>query len=155
MSAQEGGSVNYGIWGEFCSLSYATVADDAHGITSYVRGALMIKVDIRNAYQVVLIHPDDKWLMGMSWKGAVYVDTALPFSLRSTPKIFTTIADATEWIVRQQGVEFVLHYLDDFLVVTAADECRGDHSLCIILETFEQLGLPVAWDKLEGPGVHT
>ena len=38
---------------------------------SYGRGALMIKVDIRNAYQVVQIHLDDRWLMGMSWKGAV------------------------------------------------------------------------------------
>ena len=48
-------------------------------------------------------------------------------------------------------MEFILHYLDDFLVVTAAEECRGDHALCILLETFEQLGLPVAWDKLESP----
>ena len=36
-------------------------------------------------------------------------------------------------------------------MVTAADECRGDHSLRIILETLEQLGLPVPWDKLKGP----
>ena len=151
MSSPEGGSVNNGIPGDFCSLSYATVADAARGITSYGRGALMIKVDIRNAYRVVPIHPDDRWLMGMSWKDAVYVDTALPFGLRSAPKIFTAIADAAEWIVRQQGVEFHLHYLDDFLVVTAADESRGTHSLRIILEMFEQLGLPVAWDKLEGP----
>jgi len=53
--------------------------------------------------------------------------------------------------VKQQGVEFVMHYLDDFLVVTAAEEYRGSHALRILLETFEQLGLPVAWDKLEGP----
>ena len=151
MSSPEGGSANDGIPDNFCSLSYATVADAAREITSYGRGALMIKVDVCNAYRVVPIHPDDRWLMGMSWKDAVYVDTALPFSLSSTPKMFTAITDAAEWILRQQGVEFVLHYLDDFQVVTAADECRGDHSLCNILETFEQLGLPVAWDKLEGP----
>ena len=64
--------------------------------------------------------------------------------------IFMAIMDAAEWIVRQQGVEFVLHYLKDFLVVTAADECRGDYTLHIILKTFEQVGLPMAWEKLEG-----
>ena len=151
MSSPEGGSVNDGIQESLCSLSYVTVTDAAHGITSYGRGALMIKVDIRNAYRVVPIHPADRWLMGMTWEGSVFVDTALPFGLRSAPKIFTAIADAAEWIVRQQGVEFVMHYLDDFLVVTAAEECRGGHALRILLETFERLGLPVAWDKLEGP----
>lgn len=151
MSSPEGRSVNDGIQESWCSLSYTTVTDATRGITSYGSGALMIKVDIRNAYRVVPIHPEDRWLIGMTWRGSVYVDTALPFGLRSAPKIFTAIADAAEWIVRQQGVEFVLHYLDDFLVVTAAEEYRGDHALRIVLETFEQLGLPVAWDKLEGP----
>ena len=36
-------------------------------------------------------------------------------------------------------------------MVTAADVCRGDHALRILLEMFEGLGLPVAWDKPEGP----
>ena len=45
------------------------------------------------------------------------MDTALPFGLRSAPKIFTAVADAVEWIAKQEGVGFVIHYLDDFLVV--------------------------------------
>ena len=75
----------------------------------------------------------------MTWKGLVYVDITLPFGLCSTSKIFTAIADAAEWIVRQQGVEFILYYLDDFLVVSAAEKCRGEFTLHILLETFEQL----------------
>ena len=59
--------------------------------------------------------------------GWVFVNTALPFGLRSAPKIFTAIADTAEWIVKQQGVEFVIHYLHDFLVVTAGDEHQGSH----------------------------
>ena len=151
LSSPEGGSVNDGIRETWCSLTYVTVDNAAKGITAYGRGALMIKVDIRSAYRVVPIHPDDRWLLGMMWEGSVFVDTALPFGLRSAPKIFSALADAAEWIVRQQGVEFVMHYLDDFLVVTTANEFSGSHSLRLLLETFEQLGLPVAWDKLEGP----
>ena len=53
-------------------------------------------------------------------------------------------------MVRQQWVEFVIHYLDDFLVITAADEQQGSHAMRLMLETFEHLRLPIVWDKLEG-----
>ena len=59
LSSPEGGSVNDGIRDSWCSLSYVSVTDAIRGITLYGRGALMIKVDIRNAYRVVPIHPDD------------------------------------------------------------------------------------------------
>ena len=49
------------------------------------------------------------------------------------------------------GRACVIHYLDDFLVVTLAEINQGEHALRILLESFECLGLPVAWDKLDGP----
>jgi len=63
------------------------VTDATCGVASYGEGALMIKVDIHNAYRIVPIHLADRWLMGMTWEEAVFVDTALPFGLRSAPKI--------------------------------------------------------------------
>ena len=50
----------------------------------------------------------------MVWDGALFIDTALPFGLRSAPKIFNAMADAVEWMVRQAGISLVFHYLDDF-----------------------------------------
>ena len=41
---------------------HTELTDAAHGITTYGRGALMIKVDIRNAYRVVPIHSADRQL---------------------------------------------------------------------------------------------
>ena len=67
------------------------------------------------------------------------------------PKIFTALADVAEWMVRQQRMEFIINYLYDFLVITAADEHQGSHAKRLLLETFEHLGLPIVWDKLEGP----
>ena len=87
----------------------------------------------------------------MMWEDSLLVDTALPFGLRSAPKIITALDDAAEWMVRQQGVEFVIHSLDDFLIITAADEHQGSHAMRLLLETFEHFGLPIAWDTLEGP----
>lgn len=151
MSSPSGASVNDGISEALGSLSYVGIDDAAKGITDLGRGALLAKVDVRSAYRNVPVHPDDRWLMGMRWEGALYVDTALPFGLRSAPKIFTAIADAVQWVARQEGVRFVIHYLDDFLVIgaPASEECAT--ALSKLLRIFGRLGLPVAEEKLEGP----
>ena len=93
MSSPDGVSVNDGIKEFLCSLSYVTIMDVAKGVAAFGRGSLMAKVDIRNAYRVVPVHPEDRWLMGMTWKGEFYIDTVLPFSLQSAPKIFTALAE--------------------------------------------------------------
>ena len=46
-----------------------------------------MKVDIKSAYRIVLVHPKDHPLLGMVWRGALYVNSALPFGLTSVPKI--------------------------------------------------------------------
>ena len=113
---------------DLCSLSYVTVEDAARAVRAHGRGCLLAKVDVKQAYRMVLVHPEDRLLLGMSWEGALYVDTALPFGLRSAPKIFNALAGALEWMVRQEGVQWVLHYLDDFLLVGApgSGQCEGD-----------------------------
>ena len=63
------------------------------------RGALLAKMDIRNAYRNISVHQEDRWLLGMSWRGGVFIDTVLSFSLRSAPNIFNAVADALEWVV--------------------------------------------------------
>ena len=55
------------------------------------RGAMMAKVDIQHAYKNVPVHPEDRHMLGVRWKGKVFVDKTLPFGLRSAPKL---LADA-------------------------------------------------------------
>ena len=152
MSSPEGNSINDGIPESLCSLSYVGVKDASLRLRRVGKGALLAKVDIRSAYRNVPVHPDDRWLMGMMWEGALYVDTALPFGLRSAPKIFTAIADAAQWIIQQDGVDFIIHYLDDYLVIGAPESEECAVALATVLRVFERLGLPVAHNKLEGPG---
>ena len=151
MSSPEGNSVNDRIHEPLCSLSYVTVMDGSRGIASFGRGALMAKVDIRNVYRVVPVHPDDRWLMGMLWRKNLYIDTALPFGLRSAPKLFTALADAIEWIANNNGITFIIHYLDDFLLLGHPHSQQCAKSVAKFLSILDQLGMPVAWDKLEGP----
>ena len=88
MSSPEGGSVNEGICKEWCSLSYISVDDVAREVVKLGKGALMAKFDLKAAYRNVPVHPDDRWLLGMVWENQLFVDTTLPFGLRSTPMIF-------------------------------------------------------------------
>ena len=64
----------------------------------------MAKLDIESAYRIVPVHPDDRHLLGMRWRGETYVDTVLPFGLRSAPKIFNALADALQWICHFHGI---------------------------------------------------
>ena len=51
---------------------------------------------------------------------------------------------------KTEGVQFCVHYLDDYLIIGPNQEqCAGD--LRIVLSTFAELGLSVAGSKLEGP----
>ena len=79
------------------------------------------------------------------------MNTTLPFELRSAPKIFTAVANAVEWIAWKEGTRFVIHYLDDFLVIRAPNSPECTDALVRLLRLFEWLGLPVAVEKREGP----
>ncbi len=129
MSAPEGRSVNDGVSEHWTSLKYVGVKDAAHIITSYGRGALLAKVDVKSSYRNIPVHPDDRWLMGMLSGENLFIDTALPFGLRSAPKTFSAVADAVEWVSRQEGVKDIIHYLDDFLIVAAPDTDEGSATL--------------------------
>ena len=90
--------------------------------------------------------------MGMSWKGKVFIDTALPFGLRSAPKNFTAVADALQWILAAHGVES-LHYLDDFIIFGNPDSPECQWALGTAIEVCRRLGVPVAPQKTEGPAM--
>ena len=144
-------SVNTGIAEGSCSLKYVSVEEAAEAVMKLGRGAMLAKVDIRNAYRNIPVHPDDRWLLGMSWKDDSYIDTVLPFGLRSAPKIFNAVADALEWIVRSNGVQEIFHYLDDLLVVGTPGSPQCANDLATLLRWTEELGLPIASEKVEGP----
>ena len=151
MSDPEGASINDGICEFVCSLTYVTDSDAVQRMIQLGQCALLVKVDIKSAYRNVPIHPEDRWLMGMSWEGALYIDMTLPFSLRSAPKIFSAIADAAEWMVRQLGVHLVLHYLDDYLVTGALGSPECAITLRAMMSVFHRLGFSIACENVEGP----
>ena len=119
LSSPHDRSVNDGIDPALCSLEYVTV-DIVADVVAGLPGSSLSKIDVRSAYRTVPVHPEDRWLLGMLWEGQLFVDTVLPFGLRSAPKLFTAVADAVEWIAKLRGIQPLFHYLDDFLLVSSS-----------------------------------
>ena len=151
LSYPEGRSVNDGISPDLCSLQYVKVDDVVQQVLQLGPGALMAKLDVKSAYRIVPVHPQDRHLLGMQWKDGVYVDAALPFGLRSAPKIFNALADAVEWIVREHGVSHLWHYLDDYITCGPAGSEECHFNLQLLIDVCQHLGVPLAEEKVEGP----
>ena len=149
LSSPDGSSINDGIDRATCSLSYVTVDDIAQVALQLGRGALIAKTDIKHAYRQVPVHPEDRSLLAMCWRGQVFVDSRLPFGLRSAPLIFSAVADALEWIASQRTVNStrIFHYIDDFVVVgpPRSDACAS--SLLALTQTCDNLGVLIAPEK--------
>ena len=151
LSSPQGNSVNDGINRELCSLSYITVDDIATKVGEMGRGALMAKFDLKAAYRQIPVHPDDRCLLGMSWENELYIDTTLPFGLRSAPMIFSAVADGLAYIIREKGVKGLDHYLDDFSLISPPKSSECQMNLVTALETCDEVGFLVAPEKTEGP----
>lgn len=151
LSAPDGSSVNDGIERDMISLSYTSVDTIVARVIQLGQGTLLSKMDIRQAYRLVPIHPEDRYLLGMEWQGAVYVDKCLPFRLRTAPLLFSAVADALQWMMQRKGASYVDHYADDFITVgrPGSDECANNTT--IMLQVCEETGAPVEEDKSEGP----
>ena len=57
--------MNDGIASEWSTVSYATADHLATVILSLGRGAYLVKADIKEAYRIIPVHPEDRWLLGM------------------------------------------------------------------------------------------
>ena len=151
LSQPRGASVNENIADEYCSVKYASFDEAVRMVQKQGVGAYMAKVDIRHAFRLCPVREADWPLLCYVWKGQYYIDTRLPFGGRSSPAIFNTFADTLNWVLQYHGqIDFVIHYLDDFLI------CAPDKETCIMWlrsfqDTMDYLDIPVAHDKTVPP----
>ena len=149
LSFPMGASVNDGIPSDRCSLRYPSLDLAIQQILKVGQDAQLSKLDIKDAYRIVPVHPHDWPLLGMHWRGHYYIDTRLPFGLRSAPKLFTALADAVQWLIKSRGVDFCIHYLDDYFFVEPPQ--APTLALDTAMQVLSDLGIPVAPEKVDGP----
>ena len=123
LSFPKGSSLNDGIYPENIRVSYATVEDAIHFIKSVGSVCFRAKTDIKNAFRIMPINPQDYHLLGICWNGLYYYDRAMPMGCSSSCKTFATFSTAIEWIAQQKlNIKCILHLLDDFLIVAPTKE---------------------------------
>lgn len=82
LSLPDGSSANDGISPEFCSLSYITIDHATEIVSALEHNTQLAKIDIAHAYRTVLVHPDDRYLLGMQWDSSLHTDSVL--TIRTT-----------------------------------------------------------------------
>ena len=120
-------------------------------LSQYGQDALMAKIDLKAAFRLIPVQAADWVHLGICWRGQFYVDSCLPFGLRSAPALFNHYAEALDWIMANNYGAQLLHYLDDFLLVGPPGKDTCQEAMSRMLTVCDQLGIPVASEKLEGP----
>lgn len=134
LSHPKGQSVNCNIPKEFGTLEYTCFDEAVAMILKAGPGSMLMKKDLADAFRHVPVAECDWWLLGFEWKGSHYIERFLPFGLRTSPFIFDLFAKGLHWMLLNEGLKYILHYLDDFLGIIPPDEDAKPYT-----ETFDSL----------------
>ena len=104
--------------------------------------AFLAKIDLKAAYRKVPVHPEDQYLLGISWNDQIFCAR----SFLSAPIIFNAVADALAWAMLCVGIPDLVHYLDD-LLFWAPDYLTCSLTLETAARLSARLGLPVEPSK--------
>ncbi|HEY5813549.1 MAG TPA: reverse transcriptase domain-containing protein [Terrimicrobiaceae bacterium] len=116
-------SVNDHIPHNYASIQYITVDKVFDLVIQGGRDCLIVKKDIKDAFRIVPIAAQQRWLFGFEWKGEYYQEACLPFGLATAPVLFNLFAEAFEWMLKHllQWSD-TTHYLDDFIRVISKQQ---------------------------------
>ena len=110
-------------------------------MASLTGGNHFTKLDLRAAYQQMMLDPESAKLTTINTHQGLYEYTKLPFGVSSAPAIFQLAMDAI-----LQGIPHVICYLDDILVTGRSTE---EHlkNLEEVLLRLKQHGVQLRKDK--------
>ena len=143
----------------YASFDQAVSLIKKHGV-----GMIMAKLDLADAFKHIMVWLDDWLLLCSSWDaiqadGSVlrqyYVDLFLPFGLCSSPAIFNHYANALEFAMQANGMQNLLHYLDDYFTAGPADTGECQHNINTMVQVCRDLGFTVNPSKVTSPAAVT
>ena len=151
LSSPRGCAINEGISQEEFACEYSHFDQAVDMVRGLGRGCYMSKLDVKHAFRLCPVRPDQWHLLCYQWEGFLYVDTRLPFGGRSSPFIFNSFAQLLCWIFVNVGrVALIMHYLDDFFTANGSEEgCRENRDMVVSL--CAHLNVPLAPEKIIGP----
>jgi len=112
---------------------------------------LLSKIDLKDAFRLIPVHPADWNLLAIYWKQQFFVDTCLPFGLRSAPCLFNRFTNTIHWTLENNyNIPHILHFLDDFLTARPTDSNTCAANLHTMLTFCDKINAPIKLLKVEG-----
>ncbi|MES9905170.1 MAG: reverse transcriptase domain-containing protein, partial [Sedimenticola sp.] len=152
LSYPAGESVNDYIDPSLCSVQYTRFDKAVEMVQGLGPGALLAKADIKSAFRLLPVSPQDFELLGFQFDNKYYFDKCLPFGCSLSCALFEKFANCLEFLVRNTAVAgHIVHYLDDYLGAGRPNSEDCQHVMDIFAYHCAKLGVPLAEDKCEGP----
>ena len=154
LSSPHGSSINDYISKEDFTLHYATFDQAPSLVACHRKDSLMAKLNLKHAFQLCPVCPDNRELLGIHWQDNFYINLRLPFSLRSSPFLFNPLADTFQWLLKTNyHIQDLMHYLNDYFTVGPSNSPVYAHNVQTITHVAPQVGIPMAPNKLVGPTI--
>ena len=118
---------------------FHTAKISAYRVIATGPNTLLAKLDVKNIFRLLPVHPTDRHLLAMELENAIYLDTCLPFGLQSASKLFNILEELLAWIAQHNGVAFSIHYLDDFLTMGPPHSAICNRNMCILQKYVKDL----------------
>ena len=147
LSHPKGHAVNDNLQPHMCTVSYCSVADVVDYMQHRPRpNYYLAKIDMKDAYRTVPIHPADWKYLGMKIEDKYFLDRVLPMGLSSSCAIYQRISDCLAWKFSGLTGCHIVNYLDDFLIVSDSLEV-GESAVSRVVEWCEAIGFPISTEK--------
>lgn len=105
----------------------------------------LCKIDLKDAYVVVPIHPLSRQFLSFRHQGAIYQYKTLAFGLSVAPRVLSKLMRYAIEPLRKLGIRMV-YYLDDLCVVAKTKEGMKTNTQTI-LDHLQKLGFLINWEK--------
>jgi hypothetical protein len=152
LSYPYGTSVNDFIDKDLSSVQYSKFDNIIDIIKRLGPGTLMGKRDVKSAFNLCPVHPDEFDLLGICFNDRYWVQKMLPQGCSISPAIFEKFSTALQFAVSKHGKSNNLdHYLDDFFFAgkSSTNDCLE------LMSAFEyvcnDIRIPINKNKSEGP----
>lgn len=148
LSSPRGESINDGIPTESSYVTYASIDDAVRLVKECGIGSFMAKTDIKKAYRIIPISPQQYHLFAINWQNSFYFDTCLQMGCSSSSQIFQRFSTALEWIaVNKLQISHMCHILDDFFMVNKEERICLQNLKKFTQVGGDEIGVPFEPDK--------
>ena len=130
---------------QFIHAEHFKMEDMRTAISMLQPGDWFTKVDIKDAFTHVPMHPETLPYLAFRSGSTLFQFVTMPFGLNTAPRVFTKVLRPIVASLRARGVRLVT-YIDDILILASSREQSTEHTRWL-LELLSYLGFLVNWPK--------